>query len=177
MCGWTHERRAQPTVSGQQSVLLNQSRRHPLSKGRWVGAIPALTSTALSLILPKRGCLPSTCRCALTCEISSTTAYPPEGASEAYTELALTFSASWQINTCRRRGSVSLASSALALGKKGERGDKGHLRGIQASGGDERAGSGCPSERVPPAVQAAHCVGCLAEGLSGSCPQWVTGSS
>ena len=114
----------------------------------------------------------ATCRCALTCEISRHGSLPTWAPVKPYTELALTFSASWRpSNTCRRRGSVSLASSALALGRERRTWGPKATRGpSQASRGDERAGSGCLSEKgCHVQLCRLHTAWrCLAEGLVGA---------
>lgn len=68
---------------------------------------------------------------ALTCEISRHGSLPTWAPVKPYTELALTFSASCRPSkTCRRRGSVSLASSALALEGEGKTGHSGVIIGL-----------------------------------------------
>lgn len=110
---------------------------------------------------------------ALTWEISRHGSLPTWAPVKPYTELALTFSANCRPSkTCRRKGSVSLASSALALeGQEAKATDAVS----QISGRDKRPGPGhwlrclsrngccvlvcrlCTAQRHP------------AEGANGSC--------
>lgn len=145
----------------------------------------ALTSTPSSPASPQDGGdRPPTCHRALTCEISRHGSLPTWAPVKPYTELALTFSASCRPSkTCRLRGSVSLASSALALGEGGgpvkvtqvayqvsedERPGPRHWSGcLSGKGGHAQLGRLHTTQRCPAeGLRGAACRGCLV--LSGT---------